>query len=70
MALPTSKFYGTKDIAALFNISVKTVPLWETQGIIPKASINSGRLKRWPKAVIDQHVRQMEEQANQDLLQA
>ena len=63
MSLPSSKFYSTKDIAALFGISVKTVPVWESEGRLPKAAINSGRLKRRPKSVIDLQITQLEEQS-------
>ena len=70
MALPSSKFYSTKDVAALYNIAPKTVAPWEEQGLIPKAAIHSGRRKLWPKAVIDRHIEQLEDQASQPPLQA
>jgi predicted site-specific integrase-resolvase len=55
MSLPSSLFYSTKEVAAIYGIASKTVTPWVNQKLIPEPAIDNGRMRRWHKKVINEH---------------
>ncbi len=65
--MSSEQYYYIADIQRLYGIVHGSVAYWIKKGLIPTPELikkDHSRLRRWPKAVIDAHLKaQQEEQA-------
>lgn len=47
-------YYYTKDLAAIYEVSARTIRRWEKRGEIPKAERGKGHYPRWRKDAVEE----------------